>query len=162
MLTVCLWCMLICTFMPVQLWPHLSSLHIITHLIGYFCAQSEATIWLHRRQPVLDRPGHKALKANWLIALAVHFQCHLFGLTQVKHKWRPDPVCTNICCTWSWLISQRQLAYKFSHTDVSWVPLQFSAHFRLEDEAHRNRNKYLLLWKMPTKENIIVALNRED
>lgn len=101
---------LIRCFRSLQLWPHISSLHIITHLTGYFCARSEATIWLRRRQPVLDRPGHKALKANWLIALAVHFQCHLFGLTQVKHKWWPDPVCTNICRTWSRLISQTKTA----------------------------------------------------
>lgn len=43
------------------------------YCIGYFCAQSEATIWLQRRQPVLGRPGHKALKANWLIALSSSF-----------------------------------------------------------------------------------------
>lgn len=61
------------TLESLQLWPHSPSLHINGQLIGYFCTRSEATIWPRRRQPVLDGPGHKAFKANWLIALSGPF-----------------------------------------------------------------------------------------
>lgn len=74
--------------------------HTGSYSMGYFRARSAATIWLRQRQPALNRPGHEALKANWLIALSSPSPVpSLLAESRVKHKWWPDRACTNICRT---------------------------------------------------------------
>lgn len=104
---------------------HISQVHTSTHIWrGYFCARSEATIWLHRRQPDLDGPGHKALKANWLIALSSPFPVPCF--------W-PDASEAQMAARSS--LHQRLQHSKlinFTNKDGSFV----SSHAQMSDEYH--------------------------
>lgn len=132
------------TFKSPPLWPHISSLHINSHLIGYFCAQSGATIWLHRRQPVLDGPGHKALKANWLIALSSPFPVPSF--------W-PSASEAQMAAGWSLHQHlQHSELINFTNRDDSLVSSRaqmsdehhFTSQPTSKDEGRENRNKYRL------------------